>query len=263
MTPYHYSVVQCRDASVHGEYRNVGLLVLCPAQRKVWLRRGGLKQRAHLLGDDATFVRALLDGLEDEAKLVANAESAAAAHGWLRSRSRPSEGSLRLVEPGVGIASDVGAEVARLRELYLGRPSGQRKSRAEKLRDQLLRAYGLHSAFTPREFASGPATWRFPMVTAADDHPVVLNTFAFTQRRPEGLLDAAFRNAGRATEVRRHHPQVRWLTIAEGPGTPAFARARELMNDAGLDVIPPTGDALQAGLERVGLLRSGLVGAEA
>lgn len=263
MTPYHYSIVQCRDFAVRGEHRNVGLLVVSPAERKAWLRRASLPQRAHLLGDDAAFVRSLLEGLEEEARHVAREESAAVVHGWLRSRARPAEGSLRLTAPAMGIARDLTEEVRRLREMYLGRPSSPRKSAAEKVRDEILRTHGLRQFFTPREFVSGPASWRFPTVADAGAEVVVLNTLTFGQKSAEGLLDAAFKNAGRSVEVQRHHPEVRWLTLAEGPSNAAFSRARELMDEAGLGVIPPTAEALQAGLLRLGVLSGSDVPAEA
>ncbi len=70
MTPYLCSAIRCRDADLRGEYRNVGLLVMSPALRRAELRRGGLKQRAHLIGDDADFVRAMLKSLLEEAREV-------------------------------------------------------------------------------------------------------------------------------------------------------------------------------------------------
>ncbi len=267
MTPFHYAIVQARDPSIGAERRNVGLLVLSPATGKAWLRRGDLRQRAHLLGDDAAFVRALLDMLAEEATEVAREGSAAAAHGWLRARTRPSEDTLVLAEPAMGIAADLDAEVRRLRERYLGKAPAPRRSVAEKLRDQVLRAHGLYKAFEPRAFESGPTTWKFPCVADSGQGAVVLNALHFGQRKPESVLDAAFHNIGRAGEVHAWHREVRWLTVAAGPGAGqtgrAFTRACELMGEAGLNIVAPDAEHLSAALGRLGLLGSSRKTAEA
>lgn len=56
------------------------------------------------------------------------------------------------------------------------------------------------------------------------------------------MLDAAFRNIGRASEVQTWNGDIRWLTIAAGPAGgrtgPAFARACHLMDQAGLNLVP-------------------------
>lgn len=267
MTPFHYAIVQARDPSIGAERRNVGLLVLSPTLGKAWLRRGDLKQRAHLIGDDAAFVRALLDLLADEASEVAREGSAAAVHGWLRARSRPNEDSLVLAQPAMGVAEDLSAEIGRLRERYLGRAGRSGRSSAEKVRDEVLRAKGLREAFHPRAFESGPATWKFPFVADVGRHPVVLNALSFTQRKPESVLDAAFHNIGRAGEVRAWHGDVRWVTIATGPASGdvgrGFTRACEVMRDAGLHVVPPEHDRVVAELVRAGVLGRGSSTAEA
>jgi hypothetical protein len=257
MTPFHYAIVRARDPNFAAEYRNVGLLVLCPAAGKAWLRRGALRQRAHLIGDDAAFTSALLDALDEEAAEVAREGSAAAAHGWLRAKTRATEDSLVLADAAVGVAEDVAAEVARLRDRYLGPPSRSGRTKADGLRLAVLRAHGLHKAFEPRAFESGPATWRFPCVGATSAGPVVFNALEFGQTKPESLLDAAFNNIGRANEVRRWHGQVRWLTLATGPTGgetgPAFTRACELMADAGLNPVPADPDRIWAALRTLGV----------
>jgi hypothetical protein len=258
MTPYHYAIVQARDATYASERRNVGLLVVSPAAGRAWVRRGNLKQRAHLLGDDATFVRALLDVLADQAAEVARDGDAATVHGWLRSCSLPTEDSLTLAEPGVGIAEDLTAEVRRLRAKYLGKAGGGGRSPAEKVSDRVLRDHGLRAAFAPRAFPSGPATWKFPRVADAGGQPVVLNALQFGQTTPEGVLDAAFRNLGRASEVAHWHQGLRWVTVADGPTHGetgrAFARARELMSEGGLNVVPPEPEHLERALSRLGVV---------
>lgn len=258
MTPYHYAIVQARDATYASERRNVGLLVVSPTAGKAWVRRGNLKQRAHLLGDDATFVRALLDVLADQAAEVARDGDAASVHGWLRSRCLPTEDSLTLTEPGVGIAQDLTAEVRRLRTKYLGKAGGGGRSVAEKVSDRVLKALDLRAAFTPRAFDSGPATWKFPRVAEAGGQPVVLNAFHFGQTTPEGVLDAAFRNLGRASEVAHWNHGLRWITVADGPTSGdtgrAFARARVLMSEGGLNVVPPDPAHLEQALRQLGLV---------
>lgn len=179
MTPFHYAIVRVRDFKFAAEYRNVGLLVVCPAQGKAWLRSGGLKQHAHLLGDDEAFTRALLDALHDEAAEVAREGSAAAAHGWLRARTRPTEDTLVLADAAMGIAEDVEAEISRLRARYLGGPAQPVRSRTEALRLQVLRAQRLHKSFVPRAFESGPATWSFPCVGETGAGPLVINALDF------------------------------------------------------------------------------------
>ena len=258
MTPYHYSIVRCRDAAVRGEHRNVGLLVVSPAERKAWLRRGRLDTRAHLIGDEATFVRALLDVLEDEAVDLAREGEPARVHDWMRSRARPTEDAVSLSAPAVGIAQDLGAEVARLAEAYLGKAGRGGRSAAEKLQLQVLRTHDLHRRFAPRELQSGPATWRFGAVLDLPSGPLVFNALQFGQKTAEGVIDAAWTNVGRKGEVSHFHPQARWLTLAmgphSGPTAPAFTRAVEVMAEAGLNLVEPTERGVAAGLARLGLL---------
>jgi hypothetical protein len=261
MTPYHYSVVRCRDAAVRGESRNVGLLVVSSAKRRAWLRRGSLDQRAHLVGDEAAFVRALLDLLEDEAGEVARESDVARVHDWLRARARTTEDAMSLSPPAVGIAADLDQEVRRLANAYLGKP-GRGQTAVEKLRLRVLRAHGLQRRFGPRAFRSGPVDWRFPFVTdLPDGRPLVLTALEFAQKKPERLLDAAFTNVGRVGEVDRFHPGTRWLTVATGPsGGPsgrAFSRAIELMDGAGMQVVEASPESLEAALADVGLLSRG------
>jgi hypothetical protein len=253
MTPYHYAIVQVRDAAVASERRNVGLVVLCPAQGKAWVRQADLKQRAHLFGEESAFVRALLDVLADEAEEVARCGSASVAHGWLRARTLPTEDALALAEPAVGITANLEAEVRRLRVRYLGPPGRGGTTVAERVRKQALRELSIVAS--PRAFQSGPATWRFPAVADLASGPVVVNALTFEQRNPEGLLNAVFQNIGRAGEVRVHHPALRWLTIADGPrsgaGGAAFDRALQLMQASGLHPIRPEPAEVQASLVRL------------
>lgn len=256
MAPYHYSVVRCRDNVVNGERRNVGLLVVSPTSRKAWLRRGQLHIRAHLLGDDAVFVRALLDMLEEEAKEVARSGAPEIVHEWLRSRSGPTEDTVVLGEPAIGVADDITQEVRRLAVMYLGKTSGPQKTVAEKLRDEVLRTLGALRSFAPKEFPSGPATWRFPTVNEQPGGALVLNALHFGQRKPEGVLDATFKNIGRAEEVRLHHPSTEMLTVVSGPTGgatgQALVRAHELMDGVGLNIVRPTAEALVAVLRAKG-----------
>lgn len=259
MKPYHYSIVRCRDAAVRGEHRNVGLLVVSPTARKAWLRRGLLKGRAHLVGDDAAFVRALLDVLVDEATEVAREGDVARVHDWMRGRARVTEDAVSLSPPAVGIAVDLEAEVRRLGEAYLGKPPQLGKSVAEKLQVEVLRAHGLQKAFVPHAFESGPASWRFPAVTRlSDGRALVFNALQFAQKTPEGILDAAFTNVGRSGEVALHHPEARWVTLAMGPSGGAagraFVRAVELMAAADLNVVQPTAQGVALVLARFGLI---------
>lgn len=257
MTPYHYSVVRCRDAAVHGELRNVGLLVASPAEKKTWLRRASLKQRAHLVGDDADFVKGLLDLLQDEFREVVRAGDPPVLHAWMKARSRPTDDALVLAVPAMGIASDLTAEVGRLREFYLGRQGGGGSNQAQKVRDDALRSLGLHKAFVPMELPSGPATWRFGSVSELSHGHLVFHALRFAQKTPENILDAAFRNTGRMSEVRHYHDGVECLTVATGPTSgvlgPAFRRAITVMNDNGLNVVEPHQDAIEAELRRFGL----------
>lgn len=266
MIPYHYSIVRCRDAVVRGEHRNVGLLVVSPAERKAWLRRGRLDSRAHLLGDDAAFVRALLDVLKEEAGQVAREGDAAHVHDWMGLRARVTEDALSLSPPAVGIAPDLGAEVRRLAGHYLGHPGGGGRTAAEKLRLSVLRKHDLHRAFQPRAFDSGPATWKFDAVADVAGAPLVLNALQFRQKTPEGIIDGAWTNVGRASEVSHFLPTTRFLTLALGPSTGAagraFTRALEVMDGADLHVVEPTAGGLEAALAHLGLV-SGPASAEA
>lgn len=258
MIPYHYSIVRCRDADVRGEHRNVGLLVVSPAEGAAWLRRGPLNARAHLVGDAAAFVRALLDLLEEEAAELAREGEPARVHDWLRSRARLTEDAVSLTSPAVGIAADLGAEVARLAEAYLGKGGGGGRTAAEKLQSDVLRRYGLHKRFAPRQFPSGPATWGFARVVDMPFGPLIFNALQFAQKTAEGVIDAAWTNVGRKGEVSHFHPSARWLTVAMGPHTgttaSAFTRAVEVMADAGLNVVEPTERGVAAGLARFGLV---------
>jgi hypothetical protein len=258
MTPYHYSIVRCRDADVRGEHRNVGLLVVSPTERKAWLRRGRLDARAHLVGDDAAFVRALLDVLEDEAVDLAREGVPARVHDWMRSRARLTEDSVSLSAPAMGVAADVEAEARRLGEAYLGKGGGGGRTAAEKLQLDVLRRYDLQKQFGPREFASGPATWGFARVVDLPGGPLVFNALQFAQKTAEGVIDAAWTNVGRKGEVAHFHPRARWLTVAmgphAGPTAPAFTRAVEVMADAGLNVVEPTESGVAGGLARFGLV---------
>ncbi len=259
MNPYHYAIVRCRDAAVRGEHRNVGLLVISPAERRAWLRRGRLDSRAHLVGDDAAFVRALLDMLEDHARELAREGDPAQVHDWLRSRARPTEDAVSFSTPAMGIAEDLAAEVRRLAEAYLGAAGGGGRTAAERLQLDVLRQHGLQRAFAPREFPSGPATWRFASVADLSDGPLVFNALQFGQRTPEGIIDAAWDNVGRASEVGHFHPGTHWLTLALGPETgptgQAFTRAVEVMDAADLNVVEPSERGLTAALARLGLVQ--------
>ncbi|HMV67482.1 MAG TPA: DUF3037 domain-containing protein [Myxococcota bacterium] len=258
MIPYHYSVVRCRDAAVHGEPRNVGLLVVSPTARKAWLRRGGLKDRAHLVGDEAAFVRALLDALEDAAQDVAREGDPARVHDWMRSRARPTEDSVSLSSPAVGIAADLHTEVGRLAEAYLGKSGSGGRTEAEKVQVAALRSLGLDRRFGPRVIQSGPASWRFARVAdLPDGRSLVFNALQFAQKKPEGILESAWVNVGRAHEVVHEHPDARWLTVAMGPSSGptgrAFARAVEVMREGDLNLVAPTPDAIATALAHMGL----------
>lgn len=264
MIPYHYCVVQCRDALVRGEHRNVGLLVISPTAKRAWLRRGPLHTRAHLLGDEAAFVRSLLDAIEDAAAEVAREGDPARVHDWMRSRARPTEDAISLSAPAVGIAADVEHEAARLAEAYLGRSGGGGRTEAEKIQLSALRGLGLDRSFAPRVFASGPASWKFARVTTLPDgRALVFNALQFGQKSPEGIIDAAWSNVGRAREVVHEHASTRWLTVAAGPASGvqgrAFTRALQVMGEADLNVVSPTADAVVAALGRMGLGRGAVV----
>jgi hypothetical protein len=259
MIPYHYCVVRCLDAALGGEQRNIGLLVVSPAARKSWLRRGALQARAHLVGDEAAFVRSLLDTLEDAARDLARQGDPAQVHDWMRSRARPTEDAVSFATPAVGIATDLDHEVRRLACAYLGKPSGGGRTAAEKLQRAALRGLGIQQRFSPRTFPTGPATWKFASVAALPDgRPLVFNALQFAQREPEGIIDAAWKNAGRAHEVGREHPSTQWITLAMGPSGGAtgraFSRAVEVMSDNHLHVVAPTTEAIGAALSRFGMI---------
>ncbi len=257
MTPYHYSVVRCRDFAVRGEHRNVGLLVIAPELRKAWLRRGSLQQRAHLVGDDAAFVRAVLDLLEDEAQEVAKGGAPEVVHEWLRRRAAPSEDSLSLAGPAIGIAGDVGMEVRRLAALYLGKaPARSGANAADRVQLMALRALGVERAFVPAVFKGGPVSWRFPRVHLGDE-TLVLQALHFGQRTPKGLLDAAFKNVGRVAEVRHFNPGTSLLTVATGPHEgetgAAFKRALQVMDHGGLQLVKPDAAVVESALRQHGI----------
>ena len=118
MTPYHYSVVKCCDS--RGELRNVGLLVVSSFERRAWLRRGPPHTDAHLHGEEAAFVRAVLDAIEHAAGEVARGGDPARVHEWMRLRSRPTEDAISLSAPRVGVAADLEEEANRLADVYVG-----------------------------------------------------------------------------------------------------------------------------------------------
>ena len=127
-----------------------------------------------------------------------------------------------------------------------------------KLQVAALRSLGLDRRFAPRVISSGPAAWRFARVAdLPDGHPLVFNALQFGQKTPEGIIDSAWTNVGRAHEVVHEHPGARWLTVAVGPaGGPtgqAFTRAVEVMHDGELNVVAPSVDAVAAALVRFGL----------
>lgn len=251
MTPFHYTIVQCRDFAVVGERRNVGLLVAAPALRKLWLRRGDLRLRAHLIGDEGAMVRALLDAVEAEAAELVRDGQPAAVHAWMRARALPSEDVLSFAPPAVGVATDLKGEVDRLALAYLGKPPARGTKAADVLVAQVLKEAGWAARFAPRALPCGPATWRFPRVAGDAGAPTVVNALTFDQTTPEGLLDAAFHNIGRAGEVQVHHPGARWVTVAVAPrgDGPAFRRACDLMAGAGLGLVAPEPSALREALQ--------------
>jgi hypothetical protein len=257
MIPYQYSVVRCRDATVRGELKNVGLLVVSPAQRKAWLRSRKLDSRAHLVGDDAAFVRALMECLEEEAREVAKEGTAARVHDWMRSRARVTEDAVSLSAPALGIARDLDQEVRRLAEAYLGKTAGGR-SAAERVQTDVLRSLNLHQSFKPEEFEGGPATWRFPRVRHLERGVLIFNALQFTQRTPEKLIESAWTNVGRSAEVEHYGHKPVWLTLALGPAGGdagrAFTRALQVMADAELNVVEPTPEGIAGGLAKFGLL---------
>ncbi len=260
MTPYQTTVVQHRD--VRGELRNVALLTISPTSGEAWLDRAPLKERAHLVGDEMTFVKALLDVLRDEANEVARRGSPAEVQAWLRARATPTEDTLSFTPPAFGVTDDLHAERERIRELTLGRPSARgAKSPAERLRDGVLSSLGLSRRFLPRDFLVGPARWSFPKVAQIPDGLLVLNAIHFAQQKPELILDAAFHNVGRMGELRRAHQAVDCLTVATGPSAgptgQAFWRAQELLRDGGLNLVPATAQALSLALAERGLVGEG------
>jgi hypothetical protein len=250
MKAYHYSVVQCRDAS-GGEARNVGLLVVSPGER-AWIRRTNVKARTHLVGDPAQFVGALLDLYEEEATDVARSGGADFVYDWLRRRSTATEDSVFLGPPALGITSDLKAEIARLALRYLGKSPTPRRSAAERASLQALRSTRLKDSFRPRRFPVGPATWSFAHVAESAAGPVIVQPLAFAQKSPEAVLDGAFKNVGRFGEVRRAYPGVELLAVSAGPAQgdlgAAFRMARERMAEGGIHVVPAEVEAVVAAL---------------
>lgn len=241
MTPYHYTVVRCRDPRIEGEYRNVGLLALAPTTRQAWLRKAVRGARTGLIGDDADFVDALLDGLLDQAKQLAKTEDAAAVHAWLRDRARPSEGTLSFTGPAFGIAEDLNAEVRRLREKMLGK-SGGGSNAMKALQTSLLQQTGYASAFEPRELLAGPAIWRFSHVADTPHGPLVFVALQLAQKSPENILDATFKNVGRVHELTHYNQGLQFIGLIDGPDTrargAAVARSQELIVNAGVQLLP-------------------------
>lgn len=248
MNAYHYSVVHCRDGALYGEARNVGVLVVAPGNR-AWLRRANVREKAHLVADPAAFVRAMLDLIVEEATEVARSGGADTVYDWLRRRSAPTEDTVFLGPPAIGIASDLRVEAARLATLYLGKPSGgSSDSLGEQVGKQVLRTLNLEAAFRPREFHVGPATWSFARVCEQGDEALVLQPLHFGQKTPENVLDAAFKNVGRFGELRRAKPDLDLVAVTTGPDAgelgEAFAMARDRMTNSGIRVVPPKPDVL-------------------
>lgn len=255
-TPYHYTVVRCRDPRVEGEHRNVGLLALVPARRKVWLRRSVRVSRTGLVGDEADFVDALLDALLDEARRVAESGDAAVVHSWLRERAHPSEGSLTFALPALGVADDLEAEIRALRERVLGK-SGGGTPVVKKLQKLILRETGYEASFQPRRLSAGPAVWPLSHVADTASGRLAFLALACTQKTPENILDAAFRNVGRIGELSQHHPDLGFVGLvgdaardAHGRGRgQAVQRARELLVEAGVQILPPSADGTKRVLD--------------
>ncbi len=213
---------------MQGERRNVGLLVASPTTRTAWLRRASLKQRVHLVANEADFVKRLLDLLFEEARQVVRAGDAAVMHAWMKSMALPTDDALSLSSPAIGIAADLDAEVRRLRTLVLGRGPGGGTNTAERLRTRVLRNLGITDAFRPREFPSGPATWRFGAVADLPTGPLLFNALRFGHKTPENVLDAGFKNAGRVADLRHYHPKS-----AASPSPPVRRRAPRLEPSTG------------------------------
>lgn len=253
MNPYHYTVVRCRDFRVEGEERNVGLLALSPTMKRAWLRKSVRTARTGLVGDDADFIDALLEGLLVEARQIARSADPALAHAWLLERARPSEGTLSFAPPAIGIADDVEVELRRLREHLLGKGGGGTPA-VKKLQAQLLRGSGYREAFVPRELSAGAAVWRFSHVADTPHGPLAFLALQLAQKHASGILDAAFRNAGRVSELRRYQPELGFVGLVQGPESngrgAAVERSRELLVDAGVEVVAPNADAVKRTLDR-------------
>lgn len=253
MTPYHYTIVRCRDFRVEGEQRNIGLLALSPAGKKAWLRKAVRVSRTGLVGDDADFVDALLDGLYEEATQLARTGDPALVHAWLRERARPSEGTLSFAAPAMGIAPDLDEEIRRLRTKLLGKGGGGTPA-VKTLQTRLLRESGYSTAFEPREIPAGPAVWRFSHVADTPTGPLAFVALQLAQKTPGGILDATFRNVGRVSELTRHQPGLTFVGLLQGPGTSgrgaAVERSRELLTEAGVELLPPNVDAVRQTLDR-------------
>jgi hypothetical protein len=102
----------------------------------------------------------------------------------------------------------------------------------------------------PRALPCGPAIWRFPRVAGDAGVPTVVNALSSDQTTPEGLMGAAFDNAGRTGEVQQHDPNARRVTVAVAPrgAGPAFRGACELLKRAGLGLVAPKAPALRGAM---------------
>src|SRR5690606_4988852 len=71
---------------------------------------------------------------------------------------------------------------------------------------------------------------------------LVILGLQLSQKTPENILDATFRNVGRVGEIRLHHRDVAFVGLVKGPDAgplaPAASRARELLIDAGVEMLP-------------------------
>lgn len=257
MSPYHYSVVQCRDARALGERRNVALLVVSADERKAWLRRGLLSECAHLADDEARFVSTLLDTLEDEAGEVAREGDPARVHDWLRTRARPSEDSVWMSTPAVGVAPNLEVEVGRLAHAHLiSVDASSGREAAERIRRRALEAMGVGARFSPRTFECGPTAWSYSDVMRLETGRfLVFDAFDLPSGTSEQLIEAAWLHNGRAKEVLHFYPGTRWITVVPPASiiTPAVERALHLMEP--LNVVRSEAQAMEL-LKQLGVMKA-------
>lgn len=243
---YFYAAVQCRDARAYREMRTVGAVLVAPEVSFGDLRYIPLARK--LGADDATFVQAVLDDWKVEVEELARGGRSAAL-GWLREHALDSDDAVRVTEPVAGVTDDVERELKRLLHEVTGYRPVKITTPAERTVHAVLKRHHIHKAFQQRAFTTQFAEWRFPLVCGSHLlHPVTLD-----QKRPEGVLDAVFRDVGRFDEIRRAY-DLDVLAVVAPPQNPAAGRAQDVYRDHAVEVVSTVEVDVESALRRRGLI---------